>query len=64
MCHTLEVRHVLRTVNPIALRKAKIVYNVGLSECNSLRLRECLLLIPKNMLWPLIICLDEVLMIP
>ena len=25
------------TVNPIALRKAKIVYNFGLSECNRVR---------------------------
>ena len=24
------------TINPVALRKAKIVYNFGLSECNRL----------------------------
>ena len=29
-----EVRHTNIKVNPIALRKAKIAYNFGLSECN------------------------------
>ena len=28
--------HVLR-FNPVALRKAKIVYNFGLSECNKIK---------------------------
>ena len=28
----------IRTVNPIALRKAKIVYNFGLSECNRFKI--------------------------
>ena len=27
--------------NPIALRKAKIVYNFGLSECSRVNLRQC-----------------------
>ena len=26
-----------KTLNPIALRKAKIVYNFGLSECNRVK---------------------------
>ena len=31
---TKEVNEII--VNPIAFRKAKIVYNFGLSECNSI----------------------------
>ena len=30
----IKQRNVLIQLNPIALRKAKIVYNFGLSECN------------------------------
>ena len=30
----------IMTFNPIALRKAKIIYNVGLSECNMFKFRE------------------------
>ena len=29
-------------LNPIALRKAKIVYNFGLSECNRVNLFSCI----------------------
>ena len=32
--------------NPVALRKAKIVYNFGLSECNRVMKRICLNLLP------------------
>ena len=28
-------------LNPIALRKAKIAYNFGLSECNRVKCKEC-----------------------
>ena len=30
-----------RIINPIALRKAKIVYNFGLSECNKVNIIGC-----------------------
>ena len=30
-----------RIINPIALRKAKIVYNFGLSECNKVYIIGC-----------------------
>ena len=32
--------HILRYVNPIALRKAKIVCNFGLSECNRVKVNQ------------------------
>ena len=32
--------NVIITVNPIALRKAKIVYNFGFSECNRVNILE------------------------
>ena len=32
--------HKFCTLNPIALRKAKIVYNFGLSECNRVTVSE------------------------
>ena len=31
-------------INPIALRKAKIVYNFGLSECNRINMSFCTIL--------------------
>ena len=34
---SLPVDHLV-TVNPIALRKAKIVYNFGLSECKRVKI--------------------------
>ena len=33
---TLSGKH----INPIALRKAKIVYNIGLSECSRVKLLQ------------------------
>ena len=34
--------------NPIALRKAKIAYNFGLSECNRVNDRPSLIISPEN----------------
>ena len=31
--------HVFSIINPVALRKAKIAYNFGLSECNRVKCR-------------------------
>ena len=33
----LKPKNCLPFINPIALRKAKIVYNFGLSECNTIK---------------------------
>ena len=30
----------LHTVNPVAIRKVKIVYNFGLSECNWIKMPQ------------------------
>ena len=41
---TMEVCNILNfqlTLNPIALRKAKIVCNFGLSECNRAKCQKC-----------------------
>ena len=34
---SLKLKNCLRFVNPIVLRNAKIVYNFGLSECNTIK---------------------------
>ena len=36
---TLKKSNILYFFNPIALRKAKIVYNFGISECNRVKSR-------------------------
>ena len=33
-------RYIISRINPIALRKAKIVFNFGLSECNRVKRQE------------------------
>ena len=38
LAHEELTNPVLMTVNPVALRKAKIVYNFGLSECKRVKL--------------------------
>ena len=38
-----QLPHILGHFNPIALKKAKTAYNFGLSECNSVKVKDAIL---------------------
>ena len=52
---TILITKILTLFNPIALKKAKIVYNFGLSECNRVNLAEILISVIQKFILGLII---------